>query len=480
MGSRPLGAGLRLHRMIKSPLSHLGHARAVAVLGLPLIGGHLAQFAIGLTDTVMMGWYGVPELAALTISGSFFFTLFLFGSGFSGAILPMVAGYAARGDGVLVRRATRMALWLSLAYALLTLPVFWYSGAILRAMGQAETIADNAQTYLRIAGWGMLPALWVTCLKSYLAGLEHSRVVLWITVAAAIANAAINHALIFGNWGAPELGIAGAAFASVLSVSVSLGLVIVYALRVLPEHRLFERFWRGDGEMIARVFALGWPIGLTTLAEVTLFAASSVLMGWLGEVTLAAHGVALQIATATFMVQLGLANAATVRAGTAFGRGDAAHLERGARVVTVLSLGATLVSVGLILAMPVSLISVFVAPDDPAREAIIATGTGLLLLAALFQLFDAMQVIHLGLLRGLQDTGVPMVMAGLSYWGVGLPVAAGLGFGLGLGGSGVWLGLVLGLAAASGLLAWRFWWRILPAVKAGQNARPTHGAAGVG
>lgn len=456
--------------MSQKPMTFGGHARAISTLGLPLVGGHLAQFAIGLTDTVMVGWYGVPELAALTLAGSYFFTIFLFGSGFAWAILPMVATHSARDEDTQIRRVTRMALWLSAFYFLLVLPLMWFSGDVLRALGQPDGVALDAQTYLRIAGWGMLPALWVTCLKSYLAGLEHTRAVLWITVAAAIANGFANFALIFGNWGAPELGIRGAAIASVMSVSVSLVLVMLYALRRLPQHRLFVRFWKADAEVARRVFVVGLPIGLTTLAEVTLFAGSTLLMGWLGEVTLAAHGVALQISSATFMVQLGLSNAATVRAGNAMGRGDVAHLRRGAEVVTVLSLIAALVSVAIMLAAPEFLIGLFVDPNDPAREAIIAAGWSLLLLAALFQLFDAMQVIHLGILRGLQDTRVPMVMAALAYWGVGMPVAFVLGFPAGLGGPGVWLGLVLGLTAASGLLGWRFWARILPGLRNGGAA----------
>ena len=297
------------------PDSHIQHTRSVLRLGLPLIGGHLAQFAIGLTDTIMVGWYGVPELAALTIAGSLFFTLFLFGSGFAWAIMPMVARFAAMGDDVKVRRATRMALWLSGIYALSVLPLLWFSGSILRALGQTEIVAEMAQLYLRVLSFGLFPALGVMVLKNYLAGLEHTRVVLWITVAAAFANVLVNYVLIFGHWGAPEMGIVGAAVASLTVQIVSLILVTVYAVRKLPEHDLFVRFWKPDWEMFGEVFHLGWPIGLTTLAEVGLFAASSVLMGWLGTIPLAAHGIALQISTASFMVQIGLANAATVAGG---------------------------------------------------------------------------------------------------------------------------------------------------------------------
>ena len=442
------------------------HARAILSLGLPLVGGHVAQFAIGLTDTIMIGWYGVPELAALVLAQSLFMTLFLFGSGFAWAVMPMVADFDARGDEVMIRRSTRMGLWLSILFFVVVMPLMWWSAPILRAIGQEPGVAANAQLYLRVAGWGMLPALGVMVLKNYLAGLEHTRVVFWVTVAAAFANAMANYVLIFGHLGFPELGITGAALASLVSHGTMLVLVAAYALRKLPDHQLFVRFWKPDWEMFGSVFRLGLPIGVTTLAEVALFAATAVMVGWLGTVPLAAHGIALQIATASFMVQLGLSNAATVRASNAQAKGDAPRLERGASVTVLLSLGVVALATVVFLTVPDVLMGLFVAPDDPDRAAILAVGASLLAFAALFQLVDAMQVIHLGVLRGLQDTRVPMIIAALAYWGVGLPAAWLFGFPLGYGAPGVWFGLVLGLGVAAVLLGWRFWRHALPEQRA--------------
>jgi MATE family, multidrug efflux pump len=226
---------------------------------------------------------------------------------------------------------------------------------------------------------------------------------------------------------------------------------------VLPEHALFRRLWRPDREMFASVFRLGVPIGLTSLSEVTLFSATAMMMGWLGTVPLAAHGIALQMAAATFMVHLGLSNAATVRAGNAYGRRDRAHMARGARVAWALSLSLSVIAITVFLLFPVPLISMFLDAGDPARPQIIIIGTGLLATAALFQMVDGAQVIALGLLRGVQDTTVPMLIAGFSYWGVGIPASYYMGFTLGMGGVGVWLGLVAGLGLAGILLSWRFW-----------------------
>ena len=462
--------------MPAAAMSYPRHVRAILTLGLPLIGGHLAQFAIHLTDTVMMGWHSVEGLAALVLATALWFTLWIMGAGIAWAVMPLVASAEAEGDEIAVRRVTRMGLWLSVLFALACLPLVWFSGPLMRLLGQTPELSAAAQDYLRIAGPGLLPALLVMVLKSYLAALERTQVVLWITVAAAVANAAFNYALIFGNWGAPELGLRGAAIASVATNTLALLFSAVYAAAALPQHRLFVRLWRPDWDVFRQVARMGAAIGVTNLAEVALFSVSSVMMGWLGTVPLAAHGIALQIASATFMIHMGLSNAATIRAGNAFGRGDAEHLARGARAVLGLSLLAALLTIVLFLAAPGPLYALFLDPAEPARGEIMALGATLLAIAALFQLVDAAQVMALGLLRGVRDTAVPMVMAAISYWGVGIPGAWVMGFVLGWGGAGVWLGLTLGLACAGVLLMTRFWRRAVPRLRAGPGAAEGHAA----
>ena len=459
--------------MSVSQMSYSGHARAVAVLGLPLIGGHLGQIAIGVTDTIMVGRYGVDELAAMTVAGSWFFVLFLMGSGFAWAVMPMVASYHAEGDETALRRATRMGLWLSIAFAALAMPLMIWSEAVLLALGQTEQVAHDGAIYLQIAGWGIIPALLVMTFKSYLAALERTQVVLWITLAAAMANGLANYAFIFGNWGAPEMGIAGAALASLITQLVSLVGIVAYTLWALPEHSILVRLWRPDFEMLGRVFRLGWPIGLTSLSEVGLFAATAMMMGWLGTVPLAAHGIALQLASITFMVHLGLGNVATIRAGNAYGRHDLDHMKRGGRTVIALSFAMALATMIVFVVMPRPLIAVFMDAGQEARAEVLAIGVVLLGLAALFQLVDGAQVVALGLLRGMQDTRVPMVLAGVSYWVIGMPASYGLGFVLDWEGVGVWIGLVLGLTCAAIGLMFRFWWVCVPRLEEdGNNISP--------
>ncbi|QPO09853.1 multidrug resistance protein, MATE family [Sulfitobacter pontiacus] len=442
-------------------MTYPGHARAITVMGLPLVGGHLGQIAIGVSDTVMAGWYSVEALAAVTLASTYFFVLLIFGSGFAWGVMPLVAAFDAEGDEVGLRRATRMGMWLSMGFAVLALPLMIWSRPIMALMGQDQALADMVDGYLFIAAWGIFPALMVMVLKSYLAALERTQVVLWITLLAGVANVLANYAFIFGNWGAPELGVRGAAIASVTSHSVSLVAVVIYVLWKMPQHQMFVRLWRPDWEMLARVFRLGLPIGFTGLSEVGLFAASAVMMGWLGTVALAAHGIALQLASITFMVHLGISNVATIRAGNAYGRRDPAHLARGAITATVMSALVAVLTIFVFVMWPEPLINLFMQRDEPARDQILVIGVGLLAMASLFQLVDGAQAVALGILRGVQDTTVPMILAGFSYWIVGMPVSYLLGFFFDLEGVGVWLGLVFGLGVAAILLNARFWGSVL-------------------
>jgi len=429
------------------------------MLGGPLIASQVAQFLIHMTDTIMLGWYDVTALAAVTLGSTMYFVTFIVGAGFAFAVTPMVAAAAEADDEVQVRRVTRMGLWLSIAYGLLfTLPFMW-SEQILLAIGQDAVVAAMAHDYLVIAAWQMVPALMAMTLKSYLAALEYTAIILWATLGTALMNVVVNYALIFGNFGAPEMGIQGAAIASLFVTLATVVILVLYGLRKLPQYKLLQNVWKPDGEILRRVFQLGWPIGLTSLAEGGLFTASAIMMGWIGPLELAAHGIAIQLASLTFMVHLGFSQAATIRAGRALGRGDEINLRRGAKMAIGMSTVFAVATMAVFLLIPEPLIAMFIDPSEPEKATLLRIGISLLAMAGLFQVVDAVQVLALGLLRGVQDTAVPMVIATISYWVVGLPVSYLLAFTLGMGGVGIWLGLVVGLSVAAVLMMWRFWRR---------------------
>ncbi|MDO5705894.1 MAG: MATE family efflux transporter [Paracoccus sp. (in: a-proteobacteria)] len=435
------------------------HLTATLALGLPLIASHLARMAIGVGDTVMIGWYGVTPLAALVIATSVIHILMFLGMGFGIGLMGVIASDIAAGLETEVRRGTRMALWLSAGFGLLAMPLMWWAQPVLLALGQTPEISSLAQDYLRIAGWGLAVLLWQVVLSSYLAAMERAQIVMWVTLIGLPANLALNWILIFGNWGAPELGVRGAAIATlIVQVTQLLGLIAYAAwLPLARKYHLFQRFWRLDWPAMMQVARIGLPIGLTMLAEGGLFVASNIMMGWIGTQELAAHGIALQITSITFMAHLGLSNAATVRVGQARGRGDGDWMRDAVVTVTALSLIFAVVAISIYLLFAQPMVRLFLDPTDPQTPLIVGLGAGLLMYAALFQLTDAMQVVALGCLRGVQDTRVPMWIAAFSYWVVGMPVAYVLAFVVGMGPGGLWLGLCVGLSVAAVLLMRRFW-----------------------
>lgn len=432
-------------------------------LGLPLAGMHLAQIAITTTDTVMLGWLGAAELAGSVLGTQAYFILLMLGSGFAYALMPVIAQAQARGETRQVRRNVRMGLWIAFGYASLCMLPLWHLETLLGHFGQDREVSALAGQYMRIMQWSMYPALLLMVLRSFLVSLERPQLLLWNTIAMAAISAVLNYMLIFGNWGVPAFGIEGAAIASLTANVFGLTVVAIYAARdrVLAGFGVLRRIWRPDRPALAELLRLGWPISLTIIAEVGLFAAATVMMGWLGTVALAAHGIALQLVSITFMVPLGFSGAATVRIGQALGRNEPCNLQRAARMAVVFGAIAGSVSAILFWSVPDRLAALFLDSGNPEAAAVLAYATMLILVAAAFQLLDSLQVTAVGLLRGLKDTRTPMLIAVLAYWIVGLPAAWVFGFVLGLGGLGIWVGLASGLTVAAILLVRRFF-RLAP------------------
>ena len=430
--------------------------RTLLALGIPLIGSQIAQFGVHTADTIMLGWYAIDALAQVALGSQVYFIAFILGSGFAWAILPMVAQAAEEKDFVRVRRVTRMGLWTATIGGLVLMLPMWFSKPILLALGQDPMVTEGAQTYLRIAGWGIIPFLWSQVLRSYLSALEHTAITFWVAVGVLVGNVIVNYLLIFGNWGFPELGIVGAAIAS-LSVSIlSFVGFAIYVIRVFPEHDMFSRFWKADMAAIKEVTTLALPISGVGLAESGMFAASTFILGMIGTAELAAGGIVIQPAALTFMFHLGLSQASTVRTGQAMARRDRDELTRIATAAAVMSAVFALIVVAVFIIFRDPIVRVFLDMSDPKAADVLRVGVGLMILAAAFQLVDAAQVQGLGMLRGMQDTTVPMILATISYWMIGMPIAYCLGLFTDLGAYGVWMGLVAGLTAAAVLLWWRY------------------------
>ncbi len=435
------------------------HFRATFALGIPLIGAQLAQLGIHTTDVVIVGRLGAVPLAALVLSSQFFFTLFIFGSGFANAVMPMVAQAYGRGDPVAVRRAVRMGMWVVLIYSALTAPIFYNAENILLYAGQKPEVAALAGEYLKIVQWGMAPALLFMTLRGLVSAVGRAGVVLYVTITILSINAFFAYALVLGRFGFPAMGVQGAAVVSV-AVNILSFLLLTAYIQWRPEMRryeLFVRFWRPDWPAFREVVHLGLPISFTMLAEVSLFTGASLLMGNIGTLELAAHGIALQLASIAFMIPLGLAQAGTVRVGVAHGRADHLAVVRASLAVLAVAVVISISGGVLFASIPTTLAAIFLDEAGKDSAAVLAIAGPFVVIAGIFQLVDGLQAIAAGLLRGLKDTRIPMVMALISYWPIGFFCAWFFAFPGGFGGVGIWFGFVGGLAAAAVLLNWRFY-----------------------
>ena len=425
------------------------YIRSLFLLSLPLIGGHLAQVLIGVGDTLIVGRYSTEALAALVLGTTIFFIIFIFGAGFSFAAMALISTANTENDNTKIRRITRMALWLSLTFGFLVSPFFIFSEQLLLFLGQDLNLAVLASDYLIFSGIAMFPALSSSVLRCYLAGMEYVKVTFYISIVAVLLNLLINYLLVFGMFGLPELGIIGAGVATVLVNLFMFISFLIYAKIKLTNHNLFVRFWKPDRGVIGLVLKMGSAIGITSLAEAGLFSASSIMIGWLGQIELAAHGIALQLASITFMLHLGLSDAATIRVSSALGKMDKHKIVNECYAALVISLGISSLAILIFLGFPKWLISTFLNSEEINSNLIIEMGISLLALAALFQLVDGGQALAIHLLRGLHDTTIPMYLAVISYWIIGLPCGYVLSFHYNFGAQGIWLGLVIGLSFAS-------------------------------
>ena len=431
---------------------------ATLKLGLPLVGAQLAQLAINTTGVVIIGRLGAVELAGVVLSIQFFFPILHFGSGFSIAIMPIIAQAVGRGDRGIVRRYVRTAIWRSLAYALLVLPLFIYCEPILILMGQHPDVAEQAASYLHIMGFGIAPALIFLVLKSFLSGIGRTKIILAVNLVCVALNAFFAYALTLGHFGFPALGLRGAASVA-LAVEFLFALGLVAYIALVPDCRAFALHKPSttvDRAALLDVLRHGLPISLMILSEMGLFSVAAIMIGWIDTLQLAAHGVAMQLVAMAFMVPLGFSQAATVRIGLAVGRSDDDGLLRTGITALCIVAVCSAASGLLFITKAEFLAALFVDGTTSDAKRVIALAIPFITIAGCFQLLDGLQSVGAGLARGLKDTTIPMFIALFSYWVVGFGGAYILAFPLHLGGPGIWYGFVAGLGCAAIALNTRF------------------------
>jgi len=441
-------------------------AKELLRLAVPMAATQLAQMVILATDSAMLGHYNKEALAAAAIGNALYFLMWLLGSGVPIAVSPVIAHIQGR-HGVStrprdqrgVRIAVRMGFWTVAITCLPLLTVLAFTKSILVAFHQDPRLAADAARFMSALAWGLPFALGFQVLRSFSTALSRAVPPLIVIVLAILWNAAFDYALIFGHFGLPELGLLGAGLASASCNIFSFAAMLALALALpgLRRYRILHRLWQPHWKTLAELLRLGLPIGITMVFEIALFNGAALVMGTFGLAPLAAHQIAITIPSLTFMVPLGIGQAATVRVGLAAGAGDAVAARRAG--LTSMAIAIVFMSVtALILLLWPRPIAALWLPDIPANADVLALAVTFLHVAAAFQIADGIQVTAAMNLRGLKDAHAPMWLAGAAYWLVGAPMCLLLGFGLGLKGFGVWLGLASGLAVAAAGLTMRFLW----------------------
>jgi MATE family multidrug resistance protein len=431
---------------------------ATIKLALPMALTQLGQTAMLTTDVILVGRLGADPLAAAALGMNFFFLLFIIGLGIVTATAPLTAQAHGADDPRGLRRVVRMGLWAGFFVGLPSSLLLAFAEPILVAIGQQPHIAAMAADYMSTLLWCSVPALWLIVLRNFVSALNRPRSALWVMLAGIPLNGLLVYAFVFGRFGMPEMGIAGAGLGTALvqvAMLLAQAAIAVWA-KPFRGYRILGRWWRPDWMRLRQLFKLGLPISIAIMLEIGLFAAAVVLMGWLGTVPLAAHQIVVQVATVTFMIPFGISQAATVRVGHAVGRGDAAGVRRAGWTAMALGVAFMALMAVLMFAFRHDLPTIFIDPAKPDGAAVVQLAAMLFVFAAIFQMADGAQAIAMGSLRGLNDARGPMLLAAIAYWCVGFTAAYMLGFRSGLGAPGIWIGLAIGLFVAALLLGARF------------------------
>jgi multidrug resistance protein, MATE family len=424
--------------------------RATIKLATPVAAAQTSMMFMGLVDMVMIGPLGAVPLAAVSVANAIFLMLAIFCLGVVMALDAMIAQAVGAGDHARTGELLWQGVWLSIAMGLGISAVFQGSEWMFVALQQEPAVARQAASYIGPRAIGAVPFLAFAACRGFLNGHGNMRPVLVIAVVANVVNAGADWLLIYGHFGAPALGVAGAGWATAI-VRWFMMLAVVVPL-VAPDYRASVARVRWPNALDLRaIVRVGIPIGGNQATEMAVFSAIAVMAGWLGAVQQAAHQIAMTLAAMAYHVPVGIAIAASVRVGQAVGRGDPDAAALSGRVA--LGLGAAVMAFGaaIFLLLPGPLTAAFSPPDDVREIAV-----HLLYLAAAFQVSDGLQVVAGGALRGAGDTRSSFFANAIAHWTVGLPLGYWLAFKLGMGIDGLWWGVTASLTVAAVLLSWLF------------------------
>ncbi|WP_216629372.1 MATE family efflux transporter [Taibaiella lutea] len=438
----------------------VNEAKSTMKLALPIIFGELAQMALHIIDTAMIGNIGnYKQLAAAALVMSVINIPFVFGIGITFAVSQMVSMAHGRRDGQLVSHYFYNGFWLCAIAALIISGGLELGKNILFHLGQDAEVARLAVPFLQLMGWSIIPMILFMALKQFTDGLEFTRTAMLLSILALPINVFINWLLIFGNWGFPRLELVGAGFGTLITrslVFIVLGLVIL-------SHKTFRKYvavrsnqWKINRATMQRLLQIGVPSSLQIGMEAGAFCISGIIIGTISPVAQAAHQIALVCASFTFMVSMGLAQGGSIRTSNAFGRKDWTKINAIGRSTLIMALMYGIFCAVLFTSLRNYLPAFFTKENETGAKEVASLAGYLLLFAAIFQISDSTQAVSAGLLRGIKDVKTPTILIAVAYWVVGIPFGYIMAKQFHLGAVGIWLGFIIGLTLSSLFLSIRF------------------------
>ena len=440
-------------RIFRSLRAWLPQYRENLSLALPVMLSQVGQVFVQLCDNAMVGHLGALSLAAVSFGGAVFVIFLFFGTGISMGLTPLVGEMYARHDYRTSARLFQNALVLNSVVGILLFAVLQMFGQCLGLMGQSEEVVAEAAPYYNYLAWSIIPFMIFAAFKQFLEGVGNTMTGMVVVLTANAINIFFNYLLIYGHGGFPAMGAAGAGLATLISRICMPLFVLIYFIRVPSLRRYFRFFtWIAQGwRMTRRLLAVGLPISMQMVLEVSAFALTLIMMGWIGTVEQAAHQVVLSISNIVYMIIVGISSATTIMVSHRYGVGD----YRGFRRAATASWHLGLVANGLTMTCFI-LFRPWLPLMFTSDEAVLAVAAQLFVMAAIYQIPDGLQTIALGVLRGMQDVRVTMNYAFVAYIVINLPVGYLCAFTLRLGAPGLWIGFIVGLTVAAILFITRY------------------------
>jgi MATE family multidrug resistance protein len=435
-------------------ISEIYHESTITLkLAYPVMMSQLGQVLVGVADSMMVGQIGKDSLAGASLGNSLFVLFLTFGIGISYGITPLVAQADGEGNAGTIMDLLKHGFLVNLITSMLLLLLLMATSMVFPYLGQPGPVVSLSVPYFIVISWSIIPFMVFQTARQFAEGLSLTRQAMIITVSGNILNILLNYFLIFGKIGFPAMGLLGAGIATLISRIIMAALMFLFVYY----HKRFAIYWENfekygiSTHIMKRILSIGLPSGFQFIFEVGAFSFAAVMVGWIGTTALAAHQIAISLASITYMMATGIATATTIRTGNQLGRNDAEMLRKVGW--TGFLLGAVFMGISALVMISFNHRLPYLYIDDLE---VISVAAELILIAAVFQISDGLQVVGLGALRGMSDVSIPTLITLLAYWILALPVGYILGIYLHFGALGVWVGLLVGLTVTAALLIYRF------------------------